>query len=48
MTATTHHAIMDLTARLVFGVLLLGVLILTGVVITQPNWPTGLSVDWRP
>jgi hypothetical protein len=48
MKATMHHAFMDLSVRLVFGALLLGLLILTGIVITQPNWPTGPSVDWHP
>jgi len=45
MTSTTHHAITDLTVRLLIGALVLGVLILMGVGITQVNWPTAFSVD---
>lgn len=35
MTATTHQAITDLTARLLIGALMLGVLILVGIGIAQ-------------
>ena len=35
MTATTHHALVDLTARLVLGALLLATLILMGVGIAR-------------
>jgi hypothetical protein len=48
MTATTHRAITDLTARLVIGALVLLTLILMGVGITRANRPTGLSVDSSP
>jgi len=48
MTATTHRAIRDLTARLVIGALVLGALVLMGVGITQANRPTGLSMDSHP
>jgi hypothetical protein len=48
MTATTYHAITDLTARLIIGALVLGSLILIGVAYTQAIRPTGLSVDSHP
>ena len=48
MTATTHRVITGLTARLLIGALLLGVLILMGVGLVQTNWATGLSVAARP
>ena len=48
MTATTHRAITDLTARLLIGALVLWVLILMGVGMTQANWPIAFSVDSRP
>jgi len=48
MTSTTHHAITDLTARLLIGALVLGALILMGVGIAQVNRPSALAVDARP
>ena len=48
MTATTHRAIRDLTARLLIGALVLGALILMGVGMTQANRPTSFTADSRP
>lgn len=48
MTSTTHHAITDLTARLLIGALVLGILVLMGVGFTQADWPALASMDARP
>lgn len=45
MTATTHRAIRDFTARLIVGALVLGALILMGVGITRTAQPIGPIVD---
>lgn len=48
MTATTHRAITDLTARLLIGALVLWTLILMGVGVTQATRSTDLTVDSSP
>ena len=48
MTSTTHHAITDLTARLLIGALVLGILILMGVGFTQGVRPSALAIEARP